>query len=122
MYLFKKHVIEAVLESSKNAYPREFFGLLGSKGRDNLIDELVIVPAKLGYNASVVDLHALPIDFNIVGSVHSHPNESATPSEADLHTFKKLGRIHLIVAFPFNVQTIRVYDASGREVEWGVIE
>ena len=44
----------------------------------------------------------LPIDFAIVGTVHSCPSYSAHPSAADLQLFQKHGKIHIISAKPFD--------------------
>jgi proteasome lid subunit RPN8/RPN11 len=41
----------------------------------------------------------LPIDFSIVGTVHSHPSGDLAPSTEDCNHF--FGSILMIVGFPF---------------------
>ncbi|HEC89206.1 MAG TPA: hypothetical protein ENI44_01330, partial [Thermoplasmatales archaeon] len=57
----------------------------------------------------------------IVGTIHSHPSTSWFPSRADLQLFRKYGRIHIIVAYPFNENTWGAYDYNGSSVEVKVI-
>jgi proteasome lid subunit RPN8/RPN11 len=58
----------------------------------------------------------LPIDFNLIGTVHSHPGPSTRPSDADLQLFAKKGKIHIIVAMPFDYNSWNAYDYTGNEV------
>lgn len=57
----------------------------------------------------------LPIDFSIVGTVHSHPPGSLTPSVGDLnHSF---GRLILIVASPYESQeNMAAYNREGKKL------
>ena len=121
MILIKRDVIETIIEAAKNTYPKEFFALLGST-KSSIVDELVVVPAIYGYGHTLIRSGLIPIDFNIVGSVHSHPGSSNMPSKADLNSFANFGRIHLIIAWPFNMDTIEVYDINGEKLAWRVIE
>ena len=63
----------------------------------------------------------LPIDFSIVGTVHSHPSPSARPSKADLVLFNKYGKIHIITANPFNEYSWKIYDHSGKEIKVTIV-
>jgi proteasome lid subunit RPN8/RPN11 len=121
MILIKRNVIETIIEAAKNTYPKEFFALLGST-KKGIIDELVVVPAIYGYGHTLIRSGLIPVDFNIIGSVHSHPGHSSAPSKADLSSFANFGRIHLIIAWPFNMDTIEVYDVTGKKHAWRVIE
>jgi proteasome lid subunit RPN8/RPN11 len=62
-------------------------------------------------------LHMLPIDFSIIGTVHSHPSGIPIPSKADLELFDKYGKIHIIVASPFNESSWKAYTYTGEEIE-----
>lgn len=65
--------------------------------------------------------HMLPIDFSIVGAVHSHPSGNLTPSTRDLnHSF---GRIIMIVGFPsMNEQNVAVYNRDGEKLTLQIAE
>jgi proteasome lid subunit RPN8/RPN11 len=63
----------------------------------------------------------LPVDLSIVGTVHSHPVYSSIPSKADLNLFSKKGRIHIIVAMPFNSNSWKAYNSNGEIVQMKVV-
>jgi proteasome lid subunit RPN8/RPN11 len=63
----------------------------------------------------------MPIDFNVIGTVHSHPSNSFYPSKADSYLFQKHGKIHLIVAHPYNMDSFRAYDKIGKTINLEII-
>ena len=70
---------------------------------------------------AVFQLHMLPIDFSVVGTVHSHPSGNYRPSEADLHLFSKFGRIHIIVGSPYTPATWQAYNHDGTPLTLDVV-
>jgi proteasome lid subunit RPN8/RPN11 len=57
----------------------------------------------------------LPMDFSIIGTVHSHPSGNLTPSVGDLNHF--FGIVLMIVSFPYaNEQNVAVYNRNGEKV------
>ena len=113
-----RRLLEIILENAKSVYPREVILLLrGKAGRDGVeITDIIIPPfATHGKAFSSFPLHTLPMDFSLIGSVHSHPSGNAKPSVGDLnHSF---GRIMMIVAYPFvGREDVAVYNRSGEEV------
>lgn len=122
-WTIKKKCLDLILECAKSSYPKEFGGLL-RVGTDNkyMIIELVVLPGTVsGDSHAIFQLHMLPIDLSIVGTVHSHPSPVPRPSEADLHLFQKHGRVHIIVASPFNEHSWKAYDFRGNELEMNII-
>ncbi len=119
----KRECLDLILECSKSNYPNEFGGLLRVDALSkNTIIEVVILPGTIsGESHAIFKLHMLPIDFSMVGTVHSHPSPSARPSKADLGFFNKYGRIHIIVASPFNDTSWKAYDYSGEEIEIAIV-
>ncbi len=115
--------LSLIFESAKEIYPREFAALLRVyPERRDTISEIMLLPGTISGDAhAIFMLHMRPIDFSIVGTVHSHPSTSWYPSEADLHLFRKYGRIHLIVAYPFKEDTWGAYDYRGNPIEVKVI-
>ncbi len=115
----RRDCLNLILECAKSSFPNEFGGLLrvDTKLKDTII-EVIILPGTIsGGSHAIFQMHMRPIDFSIVGTVHSHPSPFARPSEADLHLFSKYGKIHIIAASPFNEESWTAYDYSGKIVE-----
>ena len=122
MYLIKKETLEMIIHAAKNTYPKEFIGLLGSRLENNVIDELILTHSEYGDSTSSIYMDSKPVDNSIIGSVHSHPTNSNNPSDEDIHSFPKFGKIHLIISYPFNINAIKMFDSKGKLVEFKVIQ
>jgi len=109
-----QELLQAIFEGARRLYPRETILLLRGEKKKNLIkiSELVVPPlATYGRSFTNIPLHMLPIDFSIVGTVHSHPSGNLTPSTADLNHF--FGSILMIVGFPFaDKRNVAVYNRN----------
>ena len=119
----KRRCLDLIIESSKSVYPNEFGGLLsiGEKEKDT-ITELVLLPGTVqGEAHAIFKLYMMPVDFRIVGTVHSHPSPNPNPSKADLELFNKHGRIHIILAAPFTHSSWKAYDYNGKEINIQVV-
>jgi proteasome lid subunit RPN8/RPN11 len=119
----KQECLDLILECAKSNYPNEFGGLLRvDQNLKNTIVEIVLLPGTISGDAhAIFQLHMLPIDFSVVGTVHSHPSPSTKPSEADLNLFSKFGKIHIISASPYNQFSWRAFDYMGNEIEIAII-
>lgn len=115
-------LLDAIFEGARRLYPRETILMLrGKKSKDHIeIVDLVIPPfAAHGHGFANIPLHMLPMDFSIVGTVHSHPSGNIHPSHVDLNHF--FGRILMIVGYPFEgAQNVAVYDSSGDPLQFQV--
>jgi len=121
LWKIRRGVLTLILESSRSSYPDEFGAFLRAKHR--IIYEIVLLPGTVSGSSSVVyNLMMKPIDFTIVGSVHSHPSGVPLPSQADLDMFSRTGDIHLIVAYPFNFDSWKAYNRFGEEIDVKVID
>ena len=112
-----------IFESAKSSYPNEFGALLrvDDKYKDT-ITELVLLPGTISGDAhAIFRMHMLPIDFSIVGTVHSHPSLNPFPSDADRALFRKHGKVHIIVAYPYDMSSWKGYDYNGDEIKIEVI-
>ena len=115
----KRECLDLILECAKSNYPNEFGGLLRIDALSkNTIVEVIVLPGTIsGDSHAIFKLHMMPIDFSIVGTVHSHPSNTAKPSKEDLNFFNKYGKIHIIVASPFTHVSWKAYNYSGREIK-----
>ena len=119
----KRECLNLIFECAKSSFPNEFGGLLriDDKSKDT-ISEVIILPGTIsGDSHAIFQMHMRPIDFSIIGTVHSHPSPFAQASDADLQLFSKYGKIHIIAASPFNDESWKSYDYSGKKVEMKIV-
>lgn len=116
-----ERILKMIIESSKDAYPREFAA--GMREIEGVISELILVPGTIsGPSSAILKLHSLPIDYSIVGIVHSHPSPNVSPSQEDLILFGKYGRVHIIIGLPYDMDSWQAYDWNGRKIELEVLK
>jgi len=112
-------LLDSIFEGAKRLYPKETFLLLrGKKSKNEIrVSELVVPPLVVyGYGFANLPFYMLPMDFSVVGTVHSHPSGNIKPSSVDLNHF--FGRVLMIVGFPFaNAQNVAVYDSHGEKLQ-----
>lgn len=112
-------LLNSIFEGAKRLYPKETVMLLRGKKSKGLIhvSGLVVPPlAVYGYGFANLPFHRLPMDFSVVGTVHSHPSGNINPSSVDLNQF--FGRVLMIVGFPFaSTQNAAVYDSNGEKLQ-----
>jgi len=118
-----KELIEEIINIAKESYPNEFSAMLQGKVEDDIlkIDGLIFLPGVASESGAVMEIFMMPILTDAVGSVHSHPIYSAQPSEADLQFFSKQGYFHIIIAKPYNQESIRAYNSYGDLVNYTII-
>jgi len=113
-----REILVMVLESARTLHPKETIFLLRGKATENSvkISELLIPPAATyGRGFSTFPMHMLPMDFSIVGTVHSHPSGNLPPSPEDLNN--SMGRVIIIVAFPYKgEENVAVYNRDGKRL------
>ncbi|MCL4330301.1 MAG: Mov34/MPN/PAD-1 family protein [Candidatus Thermoplasmatota archaeon] len=120
MWLIREKILRMIMEASKDTYPREFGALLKAEG--GVIYEIAIIPGTIqGDRHTMFWMYMKPVDFSIVGSVHSHPNGVTLPSDQDLQMFSNNGPIHIIVGHPYNLHNFNAYDRAGNPVEIKVV-
>lgn len=121
VYAIRARTLRMILEASKETYPNEFSATLRAK--DGVINEVVMLPGTLqGETSAILQLHMLPIDPTVIGSVHSHPSGLILPSDADLRLFEKFGRVHMIVGQPFRMGSWRAFNFKGNPLELEVVD
>lgn len=113
----KKTALEFILGVSREIHPKEFMALL--RGSPDVIEEVLLIPGSLfGENFASLRFDMKPIDPTTIGSVHSHPYQSFSPSRADISFFSKTGFIHLILKYPYScIEDVAAYDSEGNRVD-----
>lgn len=110
----KKETLHDILTNAALMHPREMLLILrGKKGKNEItITELLVPPLAFhGRSSTGFQSHMLPMDFSLVGTVHSHPSGVLEPSVVDLH--HSFGRIIMIVAFPYqSAENVAVFNHS----------
>ncbi len=112
IHSIRKRTLKMILEASKSSYPEEFGAILRAK--KGVIHELILLPGTVaGERSALFKLHMLPVDFSVVGTVHSHPSGAVYPSGADLDLFRRFGWIHIITGYPYERENWACFDAQG---------
>ena len=116
-------VIEEIIHIAKESYPNEFMALLEGEIQEHIlkITGLIFLPVETSNEGAVMQVFMQPLSTNSMGSVHSHPGYSASPSSADLHFFSKKGIFHMIIAQPYSRESIIAYDSFGNIVDFKMI-
>lgn len=120
MYI-KKDALDFILGVSGEVYPNEFGAML--RAEKDIITEVLIIPGTtFGDSFTSTPMDMIPIDSSIIGSVHSHPSRSFSPSDEDVNFFGHTGKIHLIARYPYrDINDVAAYDFKGGRVPLSVI-
>jgi proteasome lid subunit RPN8/RPN11 len=118
-----REILVMVFESARTLHPKETIFLLRGKATKNSVNisELLIPPAATyGRGFSTIPMHMLPMDFSIVGTIHSHPSGNLAPSSGDLN--HSMGKVIIIVAFPYQgEENVAAYNRDGKKLNLQVI-
>jgi proteasome lid subunit RPN8/RPN11 len=121
--LIERTVADSILSYAWMLHPKEAVLLLKGKVEKHriLVNDTQIPPlATHGNTFSTFPLHMLPIDFSIVGVVHSHPSGALRPSVTDLNKF--YGRLMLITAYPYQSEkNIAIFSRDGKILKYEVV-
>ncbi len=115
-----RKTLRMILEASRDIYPREFGAIL--RAEEGVITELLLIPGTVSGNRhAIFQIHMIPTDFAVVGTVHSHPSGVYEPSDEDRALFNKFGGIHLIVGYPYEENTWAAWTNKGQRATLRVI-
>ncbi|MGD6808466.1 MAG: Mov34/MPN/PAD-1 family protein [Candidatus Bathyarchaeia archaeon] len=113
-----RELLYSIFVSAKQLYPKETVLILrGKKKKDTIhITDLLVPPfATYGYGFANLPYHMLPMDFSIMGMVHSHPSGDKSASDVDANHF--YGRIMMIAGFPYQTERdIVAYNCYGEKI------
>ncbi|MCI4369490.1 MAG: Mov34/MPN/PAD-1 family protein [Thermoplasmata archaeon] len=116
-----RRCLDTALACARSALPNEFGGILRADDPGVITDLLLLPGTTAGRRHANFQLHMLPVDLGVAGTVHSHPSGALHPSEADVTLFRHWGRRHIILGRPYDSGSWRAYDGNGREVHLDVI-
>ncbi|MDD2936228.1 MAG: Mov34/MPN/PAD-1 family protein [Candidatus Methanomethylophilaceae archaeon] len=109
-------LVDAFNEAARSTYPEEFLSMM--REDDGIISELVLIPGTVyGDSHSFLSDWMAPVDFSLVGTVHSHPGHSNEPSEDDLQYFSNYGGVHIITCMPFDRKSWKAYNSKGEALD-----
>lgn len=116
-----RDLLDFALAMAKSSMPNEMLGLLRKEG--DVVTDLVLAPQTTANEVQVFyHEESLPIDPDVVGSVHSHPNGVTYPSDTDLQMFRSRGRVHIILGAPYGPDDWRAFDRQGDEIKVDVVD
>lgn len=119
-FRIRRKVLDLILESSRDMHPDEFAAFL--RADSGVIYEIVILPGTIsGRRSAIYQLYTKPIDFSLVGTVHSHPSGVTLPSDEDLLLFSRTGDVHIIVGYPYGPNDFSAYDRNGKRINVEVV-
>ncbi|MFQ5920301.1 MAG: Mov34/MPN/PAD-1 family protein [Thermoplasmata archaeon] len=108
----RRETLDMVLEAARDSHPMEFGALL--RAEEGVVSELLLVPGTIGGQShAIFHLHNLPVDFTVVGTVHSHPSPDPRPSRQDIEFFHRIGYLHIIAAHPYDEASWRTWNRRG---------
>jgi proteasome lid subunit RPN8/RPN11 len=115
MYI-KKDALDFILGVSGEVYPNEFGAMLRAE-KDTITEVLIIPGTTFGDSFTSTPMDMIPIDASIIGSFHSHPGKSFSPSDEDINFFGHTGKIHLIARYPYrNINDVAAYNYKGERI------
>lgn len=121
IHAISRSTLRMINESAIETYPNEFLATL--KAEEGVIVELVVLPGTIqGDSHGIMNTNMLPIDYTVVGTVHSHPGHSNRPSDADLQFWSHFGGVHIITCLPFDETSWKAYNSSGGRVGLEVVD
>ena len=85
--------------------------------------EYILPPGAITSNTSGLFIPSrLGFDSTLNGSIHSHPSGNPNPSIIDINNVFKTKEFNFIVAYPYNLSSIKCFNNKGREIEFRILD
>jgi proteasome lid subunit RPN8/RPN11 len=113
----ERGLLEEMLSFARERHPKEAILLLRGKVAKDVItltDYLFPPYATTDSVSASYPIHMLPIDFSIVGTLHSHPSGSLNLSAQDINHM--YGRVSLLTAFPYRMGDVAAYNKQAERL------
>ena len=115
--LVESELLAEMLMFAKERHPKEAILMLrGKVNKDSItITDYLFPPfATTNSISASYPIHMLPIDFSIVGTIHSHPSGSLQLSAQDMnHVY---GRISMVMGFPYGLGDVAAYNKQAERL------
>ena len=117
----KKELLHGLFGLCKNQHPREILGLL--RIINGIAIEYILPPGAITSNTSGLYIRSrLGFDSTLKGSIHSHPSGNPNPSLTDINNIFKTKKFNFIIAYPYNLRSIKCFNNKGREIEFRILD
>jgi proteasome lid subunit RPN8/RPN11 len=116
MWRIKKDFLLDAIASAQKYLPTEFLCFLGGETNTKRVTEIVFLPSTTSKNAASISEYAIPFDDTIIGTLHSHPHGSSSPSNQDKKFFRKY-QLNCILGYPYVIENLGFFDERGEKVE-----
>jgi proteasome lid subunit RPN8/RPN11 len=121
--IVERGLLREMLMFAKERHPKEAVLMLrGKVNKESITITDYLFPPFATTNSVMASypIHMLPIDFSIVGTVHSHPSGSLQLSTQDMNNI--YGRISVVMGFPYEVEDVAAYNKQAEKVLIKVID
>ena len=117
----KKELLNGFFALCRNQHPKEILFLL--RITNGIATETILPPGTLtSKNSGVFNPSRLGLDLSLKGSIHSHPSGNPYPSLTDINRVFKTKAFNFIIAFPYNLSSIKCFNSRGQEIEFTIID
>ena len=123
--LIKRRALLSALAGAKAARPNEFICLLtGRQENGNVVIEDTLIPPGIQVYRSMSSFSEwmMPYITDQIGTFHSHPSGSPSPSRADARLFSRKGGVNFIAAAPYSVRNVSAFLGTGQKIPFKVIK
>lgn len=123
-------VLDTIRASAQSTYPNEFLCFLIGEHAEKcpqieetegyIINDFYLIPGTTSNTHSAqVDTNNIPVNSQILGSAHSHPNGTLQPSQEDLNMFRKYS-VNIIFGHPYERGDWIAYNREGTAIDFPV--
>ncbi len=117
IYTVSREAVDEIKIRAKEAYPNEFGAML--RGIEHITHLEPIMEGASNRSSFMFSMFSRFTQREVPGEgvVHSHPSGSARPSKADVSLFGRFPGINIIIAYPFEDDSMAAYDRLGNRVK-----
>jgi proteasome lid subunit RPN8/RPN11 len=117
IYTLSRDAAEEIKSRARESYPNEFGAML--RGIEHISHIEPIMEGSANRSSFMFSLFSRFSQRDLPGEgvVHSHPSGSARPSRADVSLFGRFPGINIIIAYPFQDDSMAAYDRMGNRVK-----
>jgi proteasome lid subunit RPN8/RPN11 len=117
----KKELLNGIFGLCRNQHPKEILGLL--RITNGIATEYILPPGAITSKTSgFFSPSRLGLDLSLKGSIHSHPSGNPYPSLTDINRIFKTRDFNFIIAFPYNLRSIKCFNSRGQEIEFTILD